>query len=424
VYVTGRTKTLQQLHPEYTTDWNQTLNDRDEERLLHPAADADHRPGQVFARVLSESVDRVISGRNPWSWMVNSCHLDTWLMVELSFFGRLASSNVTPLTDQVALSSTALMKLFKVLISVGHTTQDNMKMAYWAMEIEDYQGGSRQARKTFKLPTDYQKHGEFLQIQDRRTANMNITTLSLGMKATCTNPDHTIARSVLKRVPHIPVEDYWYTLPDDWTRTKGSDGRWKTDQCHQVRHADLEDVVETLLGRSDGETSNCPTCSKTHPGTSYQISWEKYPSLSMLPLCLEYTVDPDSNVPVSEKLNIGGLEYTLLAIVFGDGGHFKCNVLLRDNWYHYDDLGFAISVPKTGNNPSPPRLVRINHPDTFSTTPPPTGGFKPISYRYIRDDISTMEPVVMPRSESITKTLQFNSMWRLLVQGYDNLPQQ
>ena len=51
--VSGRMKTLQQMHPAYTTDWTKTLSVRDEERLLHPAPDADHRTGYVFTRVLS-----------------------------------------------------------------------------------------------------------------------------------------------------------------------------------------------------------------------------------------------------------------------------------------------------------------------------------------------------------------------------------
>jgi hypothetical protein len=359
-------------------------------------------------------MDRVVSSRNPWRWMSNSCHLDTWLMVELSFFGRLASFADTPLIDSLLDTSPALSKLFKVLSAAGTDNQDALKMAYWAMEIESYLGGTRAARTSFGQFSDYQKHGELMHIHERSNAKLDITSTYIGMRKTCSNPNHDITTSDLKRIPQVTTEDCWFAMPDDWSRTQDAAGRWRTEQVSQVHNTGLGDVVETLLGRSDGETTNCTTCCQTQPGTCFQESSEKIPKNALLPISLEFNVDPDSSVPVERELCIGGLGYTLLAVVFGNGMHFKCNIVLCDVWYHYDDLGLVINNSMTNHF-----LVRITAPSTFLTPPPLELGFKPIVYRYIRHDISTITPLLLSTPDVIHTGLQFNSMWRLLVQGYE-----
>jgi hypothetical protein len=356
---------------------------------------------------------RVVSARQPWKWMNNSCHLDTWLMVELSFFGQLANSEHTPLVDSVLDKSPALTKLFKVLNAAGTNNQDDLKMAYWAMEIESYLGGTRAARTSFGQFSDYQKHGELMHIHERGDAKFDITSTYIAIQKSCSNPNHDTTTSHLKRTTQVTTEDCWFAMPDDWSRTKDTAGRWRTEQVSQVHNTGLGDVVETLLGRSDGETTNCTICCKAHPGTCYQESSEKIPANALLPISLEFNVDPDSRVPVERELCIGGLGYTLLAVVFGNGMHFKCNIVLYDQWYHYDDLGLVIKNSLTNHF-----LVRISAPSSFLTPPPPMMGFKPIVYRYMRHDISTITPLHLSTPDVIHKGLQFNSMWRLLVQGY------
>ena len=44
------------------------------------------------------------------------------------------------------------------------------------------------------------------------------------------------------------------------------------------------------------------------------------------------------------KFTIGRTTYTLYAVVFSDGGHFHCTLLLNGNWYRYDDLGINRTI--------------------------------------------------------------------------------
>ena len=396
----GRTKTLQETYPQYAIDW--TLN------------------AGAAAREMLQTVDRVISGHNPWSWMSNSCHIDTWLMVELSFFGCLASSTDTLFTDSRVQSSPALTKLFKVLTAGGKPNQDQLKMGYWAMEIEEYVGGTRNSRNTFKQVSTYQTHSELLHSQTRHETNLDMASTYVGMAPICTNPDHIDQRGIRKRVQQVTAEDTWYSMPDDWTRTKDDMGRWSTNQCHQIHHSDLADVLETLLGRADGETTNCKVCAEKYPGTEFQEFRERLPQFSLLPLSMEFNVDPGSTIVAEPTMDIGGLKYTLLAVVFGNGVHFKCNILLRQWWYHYDDMGIDVETPNNSQVPSPPRLVRMTTQTTPMTPPPPVAGFKRISYRYIRENTTTVDPIEMTNWQCIGTGVQFNSMWRLLVDGYNN----
>jgi hypothetical protein len=293
-------------------------------------------------------------------------------------------------------------------------------MAYWAMEIESYLGGTRAARASFEAFSDYQKHGELMHTQERSDANLDITSTYIGMKKTCSNPNHINTDINHKRIPQVTTEDFWFAMPDDWSRTKDAAGRWQTEQVSQVHNTGLGDVVETLLGLSDGETSNCPACSKAQPGTCFQESCNKIPNNALLPISLEFNVDPNSSVPVEPELCIGGLGYTLLAVVFGNGKHFKCNIVLGAQWYHYDDIGMdtnGLHQPNS-NTPKRHRLVRIAEPCTFLTPPSPALGYKPIAYRYTRHDNTTINPLHLSNPGVIHTGLQFNSMWRLLVDGY------
>jgi hypothetical protein len=390
-----------------------------------PTKDEQHQEptsthGSDVSRMFQETLDRVVSMRNPWAWMFNSCHLDTWLMVELAFFGKLATSWVTPLTDDMVQSSPPLTKLFKVLFAAGSENQDKMKMGYWAMEIEEYMQGTRKARGGFKQFSTYQSPAQLLHTRSRSDPSVDLVSTYVGMEPICSNPDHIDQIGIRKRVCSINAEDAWYSMPDDWTRTKDSTGRWTTNQCHQFKHRSFSDVVETLLGRSDGETKNCGICATNHPGTAFQEHQQRLPQFAKLPLSLEFNVDAGTEIEADLHLEIGGLHYTLLAVVFGDGAHFKCNVCLRGLWYHYDDLGMEVKQQQKKSVPNTHRMVRVKSPAGYMTPPAPWETFKPIAYRYIRDEMTTAEPMELPRWMSLPTGLQFNSMWRLLVEGYDN----
>jgi hypothetical protein len=287
-------------------------------------------------------------------------------------------------------------------------------MAYWVMEIEEYQGGTRKARKEFKNVVDYHIHEDNMAREMNHEGVMKLSTLLIGLNPTCSNPNHTDMRVMQRHKRVISVDDFWYTLPDDWNRKSIGKGRWKMDQSYQVAHRNLSDVLGSLIGRSDGETTNCKICSEREPGSTYQIHWQKDPRFTLLPLALNFVVDPHQTVPAEEVISFGGENYTLMSVVFGNGAHFKCNVLFRKTWFHYDGMGI------TNDNGPKERMVRIDTRDTTDhmTPPAPAEGYNPIAYKYIRTDPKTLDSVIIKDLESVPSDKQFNNMWRLLLTGY------
>ena len=110
---------LTTLDSAYRQDWSVVLSE-DASRSLQKI-----KPqvlnGMWYATELLRRVNWLImKTRNAWTWSDSSCHLDCWLMVELSSYEAVA--RVTGLlTDDMIQSSPALTKLFKVLLSAGPT---------------------------------------------------------------------------------------------------------------------------------------------------------------------------------------------------------------------------------------------------------------------------------------------------------------
>lgn len=417
---TSRQQNLSEIWPQYHVDWATILQRKWKHKLGQRIGSGGAfltPPTDICEQAMRDTVNKVVSTRRTWEWCDSSCHLDSWLMVELSFFGYLANTDSPCLTDDVVLNTPALARLFKVLFDVGTKTQDVSKMAYWIMEIEQYQGGGKKVRKEFKTSLDYHRHEEFVNRELHKDNNLNLSYINLAMTAICDNPSHGDSH-VFKHIPHVPVDDFWYTYPDEWTRTKDAHGKWQTNQCHARKHENLTAVMETFVGRSDGETTDCKKCGKE--GFSFQVHWNKEPDMTRLPVSLKFIVDPHQTVPAELVLEVCGVFYTLLSVVFGDGRHFKCNIVLNELWYHYDSLGFPEKRQKNDNYPTVPRLVRIEPSNNHMTPPHPATKYKPIAYRYVRRNASTLDTVTLDDAlvEDFPRELQFNSMWRLLVNGY------
>jgi hypothetical protein len=183
----------------------------------------------------------------------------------------------------------------------------------------------------------------------------------------------------------------------------------------------LEGCVGSVLGRSDGETTTCPECATNEPGSNYQVRTMKQPQHASLPLTIKFVVDPGQTIGAEPELCIGGHTYKFMSVVFGNGVHFKCNVVLNDTWYHYDGMGMPSLEQDASDFPLIPRMARIDRNlDTHMTPPPPASGYTPISYRYVRKNAGHLQPVEIHDSEVefIPQEQQFTSMWRLLVNGY------
>lgn len=382
---------------------------------LTPAHAANTPPSDFsIANELKATVNRIATFLNPWKWNDNSCHLDCWLMVQMSLFGFITDTVDHTLNDTMILNSPPLKKLFKVLLNSGKPHQDASKMAYWIMEIEEYRGGTRGARRSFLGVGDYHIHKDEMDREMATTSALHLSTIQVGLTSTCSNPLHTHSNPMQKRKRVVSVDDYWYSLPDDWNRVLVGKGRWQMAECHQVKHTDLTDVLGSLFSRSDGETTDCKVCRENNPDTAYQVTWHKSPEYALMPLTLDFVVDPHQTVPAEDFIFFGGTNYTLVSVVFGNNVHFTCNILLRNAWYHYDGLG----MPSTDNRK--PRLVRMypNGSVNHMTPPPPATGYTPIAYKYVRSVPTSLDQQTIPDVDQLPTDKQFNNMWRLMESGY------
>jgi hypothetical protein len=308
-----------------------------------------------------------------------------------------------------------------VLLQAGIVEeQDVVKNAYWIKEIEDYEHGTSLARKGFKSPADFHRHSDLLAVQ---MAQVNFNRVELKLKPSCTNPLHSLETHRTKRIAVIEVNQFWYSLPDEWAFRRGQDGRVEANTSNQVPHKGFGDLMHSVIGRQDGETSDCASCRSEEPTKSFQITWTKDVHSVLLPLGLSFSVDTHQVLLPEESLLVGGVEYILLSVVFGDGAHFISNVKLDNKWFHYDGLGVKSSMDIRTRTSQMHRLIRITDDSTFLTPPhihgaDPDRPYKPISYRYIRTNPTTMDPLPLKDPSAVPTDRQFNDMWRLLTNGY------
>ena len=411
------TGTLTARYPKYNIDWKKVCEPKFMRRIKqsHPRDKSRHIQG-----ALQEVMDRVLGLRAPWAWCANSCHMDTWLMVELAFWCAVAGDEDFGhrMTDEFILGQPALSRLFRVLLRAGLPDQDTVKMAYWVREIDFHSI----AHNTFGRFLDYSCHQDYLhgvlKGKGRRVApgGLDIAGVTTVVKPQCSNPHHRTPIPCKETTGDLVyVRSSWFNLPDQLARTMDENGRWHCDRVHAEHHKDLSDVLQSQVSRTDGETTACPACS-ADGAIGNVLTHRKVPERALFPLSLSFDVDPRQKMDAEWVLVIGGLLYDLVGVVFGNGTHFKCNVTLAGSWYQYDGIGMPnFSGPPDPDSPYPvkPRLVRMDPQEAFMVPPPPSEGFVPVSYRYLRAKEDTLEPVPPSNPESMSRETQFNAM-RLL----------
>jgi hypothetical protein len=205
----------------------------------------------------------------------------------------------------------------------------------------------------------------------------------------------------------------WYSLPDAWNPSMDANRKWHTSTCHAHDHTCMADIMNTLLGRSDGETTNCRKCN-AGTGMMFQLTWTKTPQYSSLPLSLELELDPTLDIPAELEFEVGGIRYILVGVVFGNTGHFTANIVLSNAWWHYD--GIQLVACAMDDLPAIPLFTLIKEGDDHMTPPPCNGQspYKPIAYRYMRTGASSLAPLQVLTCEDVPRDRQFNNMWRLV----------
>ena len=398
-----RSKSLLDAHPNLSQDWQGIALDRGDLGLrlkvplglyVEPPDTTSYQYGSTLILV----VDRLLLYRDPWSYESNSCHMDTWLLVELALYDTLASRG--HLCDGLILSSPRLYRLFKVLLAVGTTNQNNMRHSYWAMEIEDWRGPS--SRREFKKNSDYDIHRELVYSKKATPAAQAISTLGLSRNVSCSSPEHD-DEVVHMNIRTIVAPKAWYSMPADNTRRQveiNGELQWRMPAVVQHNHTGPADVLATVVARSDSKLVPCKQC------THGVVETTKLPQRARLPVTLAFNVH-QSRLPIQVQFDFGGVGYSLIGIVFGNGAHFICNVKIRGLWYQYDDMGIRGkgTPPPNSRVPNPPRLVQATGSYLVPSSPK---GYTPSTVRYLRDETETLDTVPIRNPATVPNQQQFH----------------
>lgn len=357
---------------------------------IHPSLRL-QQTGTRCPEALVRVVDKLLETRAPWGWKNNSCHLDSWLMVELALYDTLARRG--SFTDALLLSAPRLQRLFQVLLAVGSNDQDHIRNAYWVMEIEDWRGPS--LRSSFEKASDHDIHRQVLYAPVRDEELHLLTTMTISCSVSCSSGGHAEV-DVDKPLRTIQCIRAWYSMPDSSFPSRCSnDGSWTMPQVREHVHTGPADLLATVAARSDSKLTKCKC------GNGYAVANKKVLGTRM-PLFLAFRVYK-SKMPIPLTFTFGGLEYRLVGVVFGGSGHFNCNVCLAGTWYHYDDLGFR-EPHLYGDHAPGIRLVRTKLGGHLS---PGRIGFEPITARYVRTDNRTLLPMPLDAPGSVPQDKQF-----------------
>ena len=336
-------------------------------------------------------VDKLLEAREPWGWRNNSCHLDSWLMVELALYDTLARRG--SFTDGLLLSAPRLQRLFQVLLAVGSNDQDHIRDAYWVMEIEEWRGPS--LRSSFAKVSDYDIHRQLLYapVPDEELHLLNTMTISCSVS--CSSEGHAEV-DVDKPLYSVQCIRTWYSMPDDsFPCRSANDESWTMPPVREHVHTGPADLLATVAARSDSKLTKCKC------GNGYAVANKKVLGTRM-PLFLAFRVY-ESKMPIPPTFTFGGFEYRLVGAVFGGSGHFICNVCFAGKWYHYDDLGFR-EPDLYGDRAPGTRLVRARPGEHLTPT---RIGFELITARYVRTDSRTLLPMPLDSPMSVPQEKQF-----------------
>ena len=329
-----------------------------------------------FTRRFGEVLNNVISLRAGFRWLRNSCHLDVWLMEEFSIFSTMCSTDAGSLLLLSMVDGPAkdmgMLRLVNVLLALGTAKQQQYKVAYWLMEIEMYKASMKMWGMSMCT-----EHAVLL------TENSNCRDDSVHVACTiqCSSICHRDKAVIGKKT--VNASDEWYSVPAEYMRTEvgmTEEGKkiWDhTGDYGRNPHDGVEDVMQTLLARSDRRKAACKECADMNIEPRPFLVSIKTPLLAKLPKFLRVDANRGTAIQPEQIFSIGGWTYDLCSVIFGNNSHFQSNVMLKGDWYHYDGLGIK---------PGGEHRLKKMYEDKEDYWCPFTSGYEPVSYRYVRFD--------------------------------------
>ena len=260
-----------------------------------------------------------------WGWRRMSCHVDVFLVMELAALvfnpqrGLMQTSRASKITK--ALVSTVM--------GLALPTRNDIRDAFWRdylthahadpsgtmgdvdSHVRTYAGvypGSQPLSRAIK---HYYRFDRWI---------------SYDMQAKCSHASCTYEQTQRVMLHALILPEYIVT-------TRGATVR-ETSIDHGVRRAILQ---------SSGAFYQCPTCKDFNAVMRTKL----IPTIS-LPRRIAVALDSSGQLCRSDPpltLDIcEGRVYTLVGVAMRSSAHYRCNILVGEAWFHYDDGG---GIPKS-----------------------------------------------------------------------------
>lgn len=314
-----------------------------------------------------EKLRHIINTGDAWAWKLNSCHLDTFCLLELVALSWLEFHYALDSRDSLTTNAKLLHTLL-LAADTDSTERDN----FWKNNLShDSPYGSTE---------DVLSHVEWLTRVARtsrrggaRRSNAEINTIrdryvTYLMSVDCTGTCELLPS--LCSDPYLNVGTGWFGTPESFRNSE------------HIPYKDMQDAINRTLLQQSRDATQCPY---TNDPFCHHIN-RLDPSVMHLPRILVVGTPEGTTLTYDENLSIGGVEYRLVGVAFrrppfnlDNGtktvGHYACNFRLPDpvaKWYGYNDLGHH-------NNSKNPRVFGVSSPRDS-----PVFGASPRAFYYVR----------------------------------------
>ena len=255
--------------------WKQaSVESKEVDLTANPWSDIAGHESKTISELMLDVVNQFLRKKIPrlWPWRDMSCHLDTWLAIELVSFHHQCKDASLPVdyfeTAQQCPSTRALFHVFANINNNNVGTRD----AFWLWF---------ESTKSLKLTTFYEKMGPFHQYDELfggdKTSDFYRQQRCLGTSETskCTNPSHIDDDVEVKQSSQIHVVKCWYGPPKDGEEIAAP-----------VPLKSLRDLLLTNIARSDKTSARCThaTCVENF----HYVYREKQPEETNFPFFLNF----------------------------------------------------------------------------------------------------------------------------------------
>ena len=333
--------------------------------------------------VLDEQLRILLARDNirTFNYSNNSCHLDTWLMVQLAFYTYRRENSAG---SMMFMWPEAHRKLFRVLscITKPEVAQANRDLYRAYEERASKHKAARMGinnRHRHGQHDDYAIHTSILVRVGQRElkpgpasgedagkeygwdlSGLPAKTFAVktqmdrlvGVYAStpCTDCAHAGNEERYFWHASIPATRRWWPMSD---RDANAQGLLDLSAVYRRQHATMRDVLLSHVGRNDWTQIPCQMHDGHAPPHAYTVKF-KNGQRAHFPNLLELdnldihsqagSADPTCTFSLGNDLFehvtlFRGCKYRMIAMTFYNGAHYMASVLLHDHWYRYDDTG-------------------------------------------------------------------------------------